>query len=62
MDVYSIDIDKTIINIMMIIFTLGKADMMVTSKQTLRNSQIATAAEKSARTGQPVDIVYDDDI
>jgi myo-inositol 2-dehydrogenase/D-chiro-inositol 1-dehydrogenase len=38
----------------------GKAEMEVTAKQTLYNSKIATAAEKSARTGLPVDIVYDD--
>ncbi len=40
--------------------SLGKAEMEVTAKQTLYNSKIATAAEKSARTGLPVDIVYDD--
>lgn len=34
--------------------------MIVTAKQTLAACRIASAAEKSARTGVPVKVTYDD--
>ncbi|CAL8091066.1 unnamed protein product [Orchesella dallaii] len=38
----------------------GKEELIITAKQTLACCRIASAAEKSARTGLPVDIKYDD--
>ncbi|ODM94418.1 putative oxidoreductase YrbE [Orchesella cincta] len=38
----------------------GKEELIITAKQTLACCRVASAAEKSARTGLPVDIKYDD--
>jgi len=52
-DAYKMQLDH-FINVI-----LGKEKIMVTEEETLACCRIASAAEKSARTGLPVDVKYD---